>query len=186
MAVWLMSYYFLRPWRLREIFILRDWRRLREERFCAAEENFYKLQLAELSRRYQMPEGRVEEILREWLIERSRKILRFCVRKKVLAAVKANQLRGVKMIVYSDNPVREKLRAIAFIPDASFCADELRCMKPDAHGLKKILSTFELVPDEVLYIGDRDDRDGLCARAAGVNYLDVKQFDDLNCQKFFG
>ena len=133
-----------------------------------------------------MPEGRVEEILREWLIERSRKILRFCVRKKVLAAVKANQLRGVKMIVYSDNPVREKLRAIAFIPDASFCADELRCMKPDAHGLKKILSTFELVPDEVLYIGDRDDRDGLCARAAGVNYLDVKQFDDLNCQKFFG
>lgn len=186
MAVWLASYYFLRPWRLKEIFILRDWRRLREERFCAEEENFYELQLAELSRQYQMLAGRVEEILRAWLIERPRKILWLCVRKRVLAAIKANQLRGVKMIVYSDNPVREKLRAIDFSPDASFCADELRCMKPDAHGLKKILTTFELAPAEVLYIGDRDDRDGLCARAEGVNYLDVKKFEELNCQKIFG
>ena len=176
MAVWLASYYFLRPWRLREIFILRDWRRLREERFCATEENFYELQLAELSRRYQMPAHHVEEILRAWLIVRPKKILRFCVRKKVLAAVKDNQLRGVKMIVYSDNPVREKLNAIDFKADASFCADEIRCMKPDAHGLIKILATLELAPDEVLYIGDRYDRDGLCAKAAGVSYLDVKKF----------
>ena len=179
MAVWLTSYYFLRPWRLKEIFILRDWRRLREERFCATEENFYELQLAELSRRCQMTANHVEEILRAWLIVRPKKILRFCVRKKVLAVVKAHQLRGVKMIVYSDNHVREKLKAINFSPDASFCADELRCMKPDAHGLKKILTTLELAPDDVLYIGDRDDRDGLCAKAAGVNYLDVKNFEAL-------
>lgn len=165
---------------------MRDWRRLREEQFCATEENFYELQLAELSRRYQMPAGRVEEILRAWLIVRPRKILWLCVRKKVLAAVKAHQLRGVKMIVYSDNPVREKLRAINFFPDASFSADELHCMKPDAHGLIKILTTLELAPAEVLYIGDRDDRDGLCARAAGVNYLDVKKFEALSCQKIFG
>ncbi|MBD3879582.1 MAG: HAD family hydrolase [Quinella sp. 1Q5] len=179
MALWLACYYFLRPWRLREIFILRDWRRLREERFCTAEENFYELQLAELSRRYQTPAGRVEEILRAWLTIRPKKILRFCVRKKVLAIVKAHQLRGVKMIVYSDNPVREKLSAINFSPDASFCADELRCMKPDAHGLIKILTTLELAPDDVLYIGDRDDRDGLCAKASGVNYLDIKNFEAL-------
>lgn len=133
-----------------------------------------------------MPAERLEEILQAWLIVRPRKILRLCVRKKVLAAVKAHQLRGVKMIVYSDNPVREKLKAIEFQPDASFCADEIHCMKPDAHGLIKILSRLELVPDEVLYIGDRDDRDELCARAAGVNYLDVKKFEDLNCQKIFG
>ena len=179
MALWLMSYYLLRPWRLKEIFILRDWRRLREERFCATEENFYELQLAELSRRYQMPANHVEKILRAWLIERPKKVLRLCVRKNFLAAVKANQLRDVKMIVYSDNPVREKLRAINFSPDASFSADELRCMKPDAHGLIKVLTTLGLAPDDVLYIGDRDDRDGLCAKAAGVNYLDVKKFEEL-------
>ena len=179
MAVWLTFYYFLRPWRLKEIFILRDWRRLREERFCATEENFYELQLAELSRRYQMPANHVEEILRAWLIVRPKKILRFCVRKKVLSNVKANQLHGVKMIIYSDNPVREKLSVIDFQPDANFSADELHCMKPDAHGLKKILATLEIVPDDVLYIGDRDDRDGLCAKAAGVDYLDVKNFEEL-------
>lgn len=133
-----------------------------------------------------MSAGRVEEILQEWLIVRPKKILRLCLRKKVLAAVKVHQMRGVKMIVYSDNPVREKLGAIDFKPDASFCSDEIRCMKPDARGLKNFLRTLELASDDVLYIGDRDDRDGLCAKAAGVDYLDVKKFAALNCQKIFG
>ena len=180
MALWLAGYYLLRPWQLKEIFILRDWRRLREERFCAAEENFYELQLAELSRRYKVPVADVEKILRVWLIVRPMKILKFCIRKKLLAAAKVHQLHGGKVIVYSDNPVREKLSAIDFQPDASFCADELHCMKPDAHALKKILATLGLKPDEVLYIGDRDDRDGLCAKAASVDYLDVKKFEELS------
>ena len=176
MALWLAGYYFLRPARLKEIFILRDWRRLREERFCADKKNFYELQLAEVSRRYNLPATAVEKILRAWLIERPLKILRFCTRKKLLDAAKAQQLRGVKMIVYSDNPVREKLRAIDFAPDAAFSADEIFCMKPDAHGLKKILATFKLKPAEILYIGDRDDRDGICAKTAGTDYLNVKNF----------
>lgn len=178
MALWLAVYYFLRPARLKEIFILRDWRRLREARFCAKEKNFRELQLEELSRRYKVPASSVEKILRAWLIERPLKILRFCVRKKLLDVAKAQQLRGVKIFVYSDNPVREKLSAINFFPDASFSADELNCMKPDAQGLKNILAAFKLEPADVLYIGDRDDRDGLCAKAAGINYLDVKNFED--------
>ena len=179
MALWLAGYYFLRPWRLKEIFIVLAWRRLREARFCADKKNFRELQLEELARRYNLSVNFIEKILHSWLIERSLKILRFCVRKKLLDAAKLNQLRGVKIIIYSDNPVREKLSAINFFPDASFSSDELHCMKPDAHGLKKILAAFKLEPSEVLYIGDRNDRDGFCAKAAGVNYLDVKNFEAL-------
>ena len=177
MALWLAGYYFFRPWRLKEIFILRDWRRLREERFCADKKNFRELQLKEISRRYKISVKSVEKILNSWLIERPQKILRFCVRRKLLDAAKFYQSHGVKMIVYSDNPVKEKLSAIDFFPDASFSADEIFCMKPDVHGLKKILAEFKLNPADVLYIGDRDDRDGICARRAGVNYLDVKNFE---------
>ena len=178
MALWLIAHYIFRPTRLKEIFILRDWRRLREQRFCADKENFRELQLAELSRRYDLPKDAIEKILRRWLIERPLKILRRFVRKKLLSAVKRQQSLGVKMIVYSDNPVTEKLAAINFSADASFSADDdlIRCMKPDVHGLKKILSLENLKPAEVLYIGDRDDRDGICARLAGVDYLDVKNF----------
>ena len=178
MALWLTAYYFLHPTRWKEIFILRDWRRLREERFCAAEKNFRELQLDELSRRYDLPKSSVEKILHAWLIERPSKVLRFFVRKNLLDAAKNQQLRGVKVIVYSDNPVREKLAAINFSPDESFCADDdsIDCMKPDERGLKKILSRCNLNSAEVLYIGDRHDRDGICARRAGVDYLDVKNF----------
>lgn len=179
MAFWLVGYYLLRPARLKEIFILRDWRRLREARFCVDKKNFRELQLEELERRYKVPASFIEKILRAWLIERPLKILRFCVRKKLLDAAKSQQLRGVKMIVYSDNPVKEKLTAIDFQPDASFYANELCCMKPDAHGLKKILAKFKLKPEDVLYIGDRGDRDGLCAKAVGMDYLDVRKFEEL-------
>jgi len=181
MAIWLVVHYFFRPMRLNELFILRDWRRLREKRFCADEKNFRELQLAELERRYKVPVNAIEKILRRWLIERPLKILRFAVRKKFLVVAKHYQSHGVKMIVYSDNPVREKLSAIDFFPDENFCADDefICCMKPDAQGLKNILTTLKLKPDEVLYIGDRDDRDGLCARQAGVDYVDVKAFEKI-------
>ena len=56
-------------------------------------------------------------------------------------------------------------------------------MKLDARDLRKILAEFGLNPAEVLYIGDRDDRDGICAKAAGVDYLDVKNFEELLCTK---
>ena len=181
MALWLAGYYLIHPRRLNEIFILRDWRRLREELFATEAEDYRERQLAELSRRYDMPKSSVEKILRTWLIERPLKILRFCVRKKLLDAARTQQRLGVKIIVYSDNPVKEKLRAINFFPDESFSADDekIRCMKPDSRGLKKILAQFNLKPDEVLYIGDRDDRDGICARRAGVHYLDVNNFEKV-------
>ena len=179
MAIWLSGYYFFRPWRLKEIFILRDWRKLREERFCADKKNFRELQLEEVSRRYKISVSSVEKILNAWLISRPLKILRYCVRRKLLDAAKNYQRRGVKMIVYSDNPVKEKLSAINFFPDASFSADEIFCMKPDVHGLKKILAEFKLNPGDVLYIGDRNDRDGICAKSLGTDYLDVKNFEEL-------
>ncbi|MBQ3336708.1 MAG: HAD family hydrolase [Selenomonadaceae bacterium] len=181
MALWLVGYYLIHPKRLNEIFVLRDWRRLRENLFAAEEENYRERQLSELSRRHDMPKSSLEKILHAWMIERPLKILRFCVRKKLLDAAKNYQRLGVKMIVYSDNPVKEKLWAINFFPDESFSSDDeqIRCMKPDSRGLKKILALTNLKPDEVLYIGDRDDRDGICARRAGVEYLDVKDLEKV-------
>ena len=82
------------------------------------------------------------------------------------------------MIVYSDYPVNEKISAIDFTPEHTFYSNDelIKCMKPNPIGLKNILKSLNLKPDEVLYIGDRDDRDGLCAEAVGVEYLNVKNF----------
>lgn len=181
MAAWLVGYYFLHPTRLREIFLLRDWRRLREERFCAAEENFRTRQVEELSRRYALSVEAVEKILRTWMVERPQKILRHCTRRSLIAAAEAQQRRGVKLIVYSDNSAREKVAAIDFPADEIFSADDefISCMKPDARGLKKILAHMNLKPEDVLYIGDRHDRDGICAEAAGVDYCDVKILENF-------
>ena len=85
---------------------------------------------------------------------------------------------GTKIIIYSDNPVKEKINAINFTPDYAFwsCDEMIHCMKPDSQGLINIINFLGLNKSEVLYIGDRYDKDGLCALGAGIDYLDVKNF----------
>ena len=45
MAAWLLIYYLPRPLRWKELFMLREYRRLREKLFATDSENFYQRQL---------------------------------------------------------------------------------------------------------------------------------------------
>lgn len=40
----------------------------------------------------------------------------------------------------------------------------------------RIIKKLKLKVNKVLYVGDRSDRDGICAERAGIDYLDVKEF----------
>lgn len=178
MAAWLLIYYLPRPLRLKELFILMDYRRLREKLFAAEFENCHELQIKNLSERYKVSTQEILNIVNLWTIEKPRFLIKTFQRKKLIAAIKSAQLRGVKIVIYSDNPVAEKIKALDFVPDYAFWSDDalIKCMKPNPKGLKNILKFLRLRPDEVLYIGDRDDRDGDCAKNVGVDYCDVKKF----------
>ncbi|MBF1704271.1 MAG: HAD-IA family hydrolase, partial [Selenomonas sp.] len=47
---------------------------------------------------------------------------------------------------------------------------EINAFKPNPDGLLYIMKTLKLKKAECLMIGDRDDRDGECARRAGIDY----------------
>ena len=178
MAAWLLIYYLPRPLRWKELFILMDYRRVREKLFAADSKNFYELQLKNLSERYNVGVQEILKIVTSWTIEKPQFLIKKFQRKKLIAAIKSAQLRGVKIVIYSDNQVAEKIKALDFVPDYAFWSDDdlIKCMKPDSKGLNNILKFLCLKPAEVLYIGDRDDRDGICAKNAGVRYFDVKEF----------
>ena len=182
MAAWLVLYYLPRPHRWKELLMLREYRRLREKLFAAESKNSHQLQLENLSQRYNMSVQKILAVMQDWMTEKPKIFIKTFQRKNLVAAIKSAQLRGIMIVIYSDNPVSEKVKALNFLPDYAFWSDDdlIKCMKPNADGLKNIVKLLKLNHKEILYIGDRDDRDGLCAKNASVDYCDVKKFVNLS------
>ena len=179
MALQLIAYYICRPFKIRELLMLRQYRKIREKLYNAENPNFHQLQIKEMSRRYNMNVEKVMKIIDYWLINRPLSVIRRWRRSKVLSAIKLYQARGIEIIVYSDYPVSDKLKALNVQPNYSYWSNDelIRCMKPNPKGLRNIIKQFNLTPQEFLYIGDRDDRDGQCARQVGIDYLDINDFE---------
>ena len=169
MAIKLGLHYAFRPWRLNELLLLREFRAARET-LQSDSENFSRLRL-----KYDLP---AEEIFNEWMIDRALPSVRRWRRQKVLAAIEKHMSEGGIAIVYSDYPVAEKLQALGLRPTHAYWSGDpiVDCLKPDARGLNNIIAELGLDRAEILYVGDRDDRDGECARRAGVAYLDIDDF----------
>ena len=85
------------------------------------------------------------------------------------------QKRGTQVVIYSDYPVEDKLNALRIHVDKSLqfaAADEvIDCMKPEPQGLMNILNILERRSEEVLMVGDRMEKDGLCAKSNDVDYV---------------
>jgi phosphoglycolate phosphatase/putative hydrolase of the HAD superfamily len=83
--------------------------------------------------------------------------------------------RGLQLAVVSDYPAVEKLHALGLEDcfDTVVSAQDagIQRLKPDPTGLRAALARFELAPGEAIYVGDRLDVDGACARAAGVEFV---------------
>lgn len=171
MATKLLMYYGTHPWRLKELFLIRDYRRAREQFFLSDEENF-----ARLKARYNIEPSTV---INDWMIERALASVRRWRRRKVLSAIEEHRRSGGVVIVYSDYPVAKKLRAMGLTVDGEYWSGDplVDCLKPDPRGLNNIIERLQLDRSQILYVGDRDDRDGECARRSGVTYLDIKDFE---------
>jgi HAD superfamily hydrolase (TIGR01549 family) len=110
-----------------------------------------------------------------WMEEAPLKYIAVFRNKKLLSFVEAQRRRGAAVVVYSDHPAKEKCRALNLTPDYIFCSrdKEINCGKPDARGLRHIVGLLGLGAEEILYIGDRYEKDGLCAKELGMDYLQV-------------
>lgn len=90
-------------------------------------------------------------------------------------AIEHLRRKGVQIIIYSDYPVEEKLRALGIDADACFTSadDRINCMKPDPKGVKVILETLGLSAADAVMVGDRYEKDGLSAIGSQMDYIIV-------------
>ena len=174
----LLSHYALRPKRVRELLLLRKYRQLREKRFSVEREDFGRIQMEEAARLCGLTPDKAYGVITSWMIHKPLTLIKIFRRRRLIDAIKAYKKTGTMIIVYSDYPVREKLCALNLQPDYSYWSgdDVIRCMKPDSSGLSRVIAMLGLEGKNILYVGDRDDKDGECARNAGVEYVDAADF----------
>lgn len=172
----LLLFYGLRPHRLREFCALYLFRKLREksEWKRASFDALYR----ELGKRLSLPPERIERCVSRWMFEAPLELLPKCAYRDVVSFANAEHRAGKRIIVYSDYPAEEKLAALGMERDAVYAFGEngVEELKPSPAAMRRILSESGCAPEEILYVGDRDDRDRPSAEAVGIPYRDVRRF----------
>jgi FMN phosphatase YigB (HAD superfamily) len=163
------------PWRVRRLWHgLSVFRHVREElrSLGRPDEPLDGLQYSAAADRAQMPVDELRAVVAEWILRRPLKYLRYVVRPGAGETLAGLNRAGMKIGVFSDYPVRDKLEALGLGSFVSLhleaTAPTVNAFKPHPRGFLAACEAWDLTPDEVLYVGDRVDIDGAGAAAAGM------------------
>ena len=145
--------------------ILADWCDLREAQLqlaCATSGIEPKLMRSSVAR---------------WMEQECLALLAPCLRDGVMELLCVPQKSGLKLAAYSDYPAQSKLYALGIsrLFDLVVTAQDpaVQRLKPDPRGLEVVLQRLGVTKQEVIYIGDRPEIDGLAALCAGIRCLIV-------------
>ena len=148
----------MRPWRIRDFLIVKKYRELFEGGLDEQE-------------RYLVLPADAPAIINEWMIERPLPYLKMFRDKKLIDLLVRVMKLNAKVIVYSDYPVIEKLRALDFSPNLAYTSADTGCLKPNADGITRLLRQHAIIPERCLVIGDRNEKDGALANSMSADAL---------------
>ncbi|MEM7212309.1 MAG: HAD family hydrolase [Pseudomonadota bacterium] len=173
MLLALLTHCLLHPHDLRLPRLLQTYRRSRED---LADEESDQIEVRQYDRpatSLGLPSDEVRQAVETWMHERPLKYLRSCRYPGVGRLFEQIRASGRTIAILSDYPSEAKLRALHLEADLQVAATDadVRRLKPHPLGLQRLLERMRLPADACLYIGDRDERDGACARRLGVHYL---------------
>lgn len=158
-------------WSIREFLIIQKYRKL-YERGLTDHERFAKLP------------SDAPHIVNKWMLLRPMKYVRKFRDRALLSLIKTLHSKNIRIIVYSDYPLKNKLEATDLEPDfAYYAGDEIiSCQKPDPKGLLNIIADLGEKPENIAFIGDRYEKDGLCADNAGVDCVILPKSVRRRCE----
>lgn len=162
-----------RPVRVKDMLILRRYRIQRERAAGQALDGLEESLLSATATDCRSNVDKVRGVVREWIHARPLRHLLACRASGLVEFINALKSRGVAVGVFSDYPSLEKLCALGVTVDTAVCSSDATVdrLKPDPRGLLVTCGRLGRSPTECLLIGDRDDRDGECARRAHMPYL---------------
>ncbi len=153
---------------------LRTFRHVREQLrdLGCPDEPLEELQYSHTAERLGDEAQAVRETVLEWMHRRPLRHLPPHRRADLPAFLDAQRERGLELGVFSDYPAPDKLEALGIADRFSLtlCATdpEINAFKPHPRGFERACELWNLKPEQVLYVGDRDEVDGAGAQAAGM------------------
>ncbi len=126
-----------------------------------------------VSRKMHMSAEHVCAVVEEWMYEKPLSTLMECRDEALVDFINILREQGISVMIYSDYPVADKLRALDIPADKTYSAldEDIMSLKPDPKGLLKILSDNQFQPSDIIMIGDRMSKDGQAAINTGVDYI---------------
>lgn len=173
MRLALAAHCLMRPRDLMMWRTLQTFRRTREALAEQAHEGISRLQYELPAALLELSPNTVERAVQTWMHERPLLYLRQCRYPGVERVFKVLRSSGRTIAIFSDYPAQAKLWALGLRADLHVAASDpdVERLKPHTLGLQRVLERVGAGPEECLYIGDRDERDGECARRLGVHFL---------------
>jgi putative hydrolase of the HAD superfamily len=161
------------PGRIAELRIIWLFRRMREKHQAEAASDLESRQYVWAAQAAGVAPEKVRKVVQEWVFERPLAYLPSCRYPGAQALFLQFQRQGIPIGIFSDFPAQNKLQAMgltAQVTVSATCAGVNR-LKPDPTGLLATAAKLGVPPPDCLFIGDRDAKDGECARRAGMPYL---------------
>lgn len=156
---------------LRTLKVLSDYRRGREVLADDGIEDFDTKLVAGVAARTRVAPDVVERIVADWIETRPLPHLRRAMVAGAPALFEALRRSGRTIGVLSDYPAVAKIAALGLAADHIIAARDVGLMKPSPRGLLAVIAAAGASPTTTVLIGDRDERDGAAADAAGVRVL---------------
>jgi FMN phosphatase YigB (HAD superfamily) len=154
-------------------------RRFRHEheavRSLGLEGDPFRLQIERTAEALGVSPTEVEARVRAWMIDRPGKWLGLFRRRDMLSQIRAFRAQGGVTALVSDYPARQKLAALGAsdLFDVVVASGEPggpTRLKPHPTGMLMAADALHVEPKDCLVIGDREDADGVAARAAGMAF----------------
>lgn len=118
---------------------------------------------------------RLKKAIQRWMFEEPLTYIRKYRNPDTLGLLAQMQSAEKKILIYSDYATEQKMEVLGIRADGIYYPGihGIEGMKPSGKNVQRILSSQGLCPDETVYIGDRPEKDGKSARAAGVRFVSV-------------
>lgn len=172
MAWCLLCYYVFHLNRAKDLLIIKEYRSVREKGTDDESDDIEELQYQVVADKLKVNKEQVREVITKWMLEAPlTSLVRF--RDSVLmSSLTTLRQQGIKVVVYSDYPVTDKLKALEFESDAAYYSgdENINALKPSPNGILYILESMKLDKKDAIMIGDRMEKDGMAAKTAGVDF----------------
>ena len=182
MAFRLGTYYLFHPLRIKDLLLLKTFRQVRDhwdeivKTAGDADRNDPDAAMYDyVARKHGADASRVEAVVKRWIYEDPLSVLPKYTDTDLAAYIASLRQNHIPVLIFSDYPIEDKLCALRIQADGMYAPGDERAigLKPSPSGLMQILSDLNLKAEQLLMVGDRDEKDGESARRAGVDYVIV-------------